>query len=172
MCMKFKKMLCVVVVAVIGVFVVGCSEEREKKSVINQFTADFEAEYKDMTVRGDILTSVHGYTKINITYPETVEGLNVAYKKGEMEIGMKSLLSTADEAYLPQESFPSVLHSVVISLSEITAESAESEEGFTTYTTQLPQGSCVMKFDEYGFLTLAEIEDQDVVLKFFNHMAT
>ena len=168
--MKIKKLLCVV--AVLAVFVTGCSTEGEKKSVINQFTADFEADYKDMTVRGEVVATVHGYTKINITYPETAEGLNVAYKNGEMELGMKSLLSTADEAYLPQESLPSIVHSVVNSLSEVTEESIQSEEDFTTYSAQLPQGSCVMKVDEYGFLTQADIKEQDVVLNFFNHMAT
>ena len=168
--MKIKKLLCVVVV--LAVFATGCSTEGGKKPVINQFTADFEADYKDMTVRGEVVATVHGYTKINITYPETAEGLNVAYKNSELELGMKSLLSTADEAYLPQESLPSVLHNVVNSLSEVTEEGIQSEKKITTYSAQLTQGRCVMKIDEYGFLIQAEIKEQDVVLNFFNHMET
>ncbi len=164
--------MCVIIVAVVAGLVVGCSTDGEKLTIINQFTADFEADYKDMTVRGEIVAGVHGYTKVSITYPETVEGLNVAYKNGEMEIGMKSLLSTADEAYLPQESMPAIMHSVFKALYIAKEEVAQNDEGFTTYTTELAQGRCVLKVDEYGYLTQAEIKEQDVVISFFNHMAT
>ena len=168
--MKIKKIICVILAFTVSVFIVGCNKDDDMKRVINQFSADFEADYKGLIVKGELVAGLYGFTKISVTYPETAEGLNIAYKNGEMEIGMKSLLSTADEAYLPQESLPEIMHSVVKSLSFGTEDFTKNEENFVLYTAQLPQGKCVMKVDEYGFLIQFEIKEQDVVINFFNHM--
>ena len=170
--MKLKKIMCLILVYVIMISIAGCNKGEERKSVINQFTADFEADYKGMTVRGEVVAGFSGFTKINISYPETAEGLSVAYKNGEVELGMKSLLSTADEAYLPQESLPEIMYSIVKSLSVVTEDLSYNEENITTYTTSLVQGKCVLKVDEYGFLTQAQIKEEDVVINFFNHITS
>ena len=105
---KVLKTLCVFFLMPVFIFC-GCESGKEKKSLVTDFTADFSSTYRESDVRGSVSTNRQGVISIRITYPETVDGLNISYKDSQMEISRETLICSADEAYLPQRSFPSQL---------------------------------------------------------------
>lgn len=144
MCKKFLKILCVFFV--LSVFVIsGCDDaEKSENYIKTDFSADFDATYKDMEYKGRVSANRQGVLNIEITYPQTLEGLNVRYYSGEMHIARENLDSSADEAYLPGTSFPSVLKSVFdgINGGRTTIVSIDEEE--CERTLQVSTGSAVI----------------------------
>lgn len=144
MCKKFLKILCVFFV--LSVFVIsGCDDaEKNESNIKTDFSADFNATYKNEEYKGRVSANRQGVLNIEITYPQTLEGLNVRYYSGEMHIARENLDSSADEAYLPGTSFPSVLKSVFdgINGGRTTIVSIDEEE--CERTLQVPTGSAVI----------------------------
>lgn len=85
----------------------ACGEVKE--SVVTDFSADFTAEYAGMSLSGKISTDRRGLLNIEITSPDTLGGISIGYKNGTAELKREDLICTADEAYLPDGSFPSLL---------------------------------------------------------------
>ena len=169
-----KKIISFFILAMMIVFLTsGCrSENKSENEITTMFSADFDAEYKDMTIQGSIVAGVHGNTEIKFTYPETISGLSVTYKEGDIQLGINSLQSTADETYLPDESLPKIIYSVVNVLMNIGDSVPENAENYTTYQIDLSQGKCDLTVNSNGFLTEADIKDKDVKIIFYNHLIT
>ena len=139
----------------------GCSKVQETK-LITSFTANYQAEYNGMNVSGSITTNGQSLTNINITNPETVSGLNINYKGNEMHITRESLICSADEAYLPQKSFPSLLKSIIDALSQGRFEKVSEN----TYSLDTDSGRCELTADKSGFIKVAEIKECEFKISF------
>jgi hypothetical protein len=139
----------------------GCSKVQETK-LITSFTANYQAEYSGLNVSGSITTNGQSLTNINITNPETVSGLNINYKGNEMHITRESLICSADEAYLPQKSFPSLVKSIIDSLSQGRFEKVSEN----TYSLDTDSGRCELNSDEDGYINQAQIKDCELKITF------
>lgn len=162
---KVLKTLCVFFL--LPVFILcGCENQEEQKNLVTDFTADFTAQYRGTDVKGSVSTNRQGVTSINITYPETVSGLSINYKDSQMEITRESLICSADEAYLPQRSFPSQLKSVLKGVAEGRATLASQNENGYTYNLKAVLGNCKITADKEGKMLEAEIKDSEFYIKF------
>lgn len=144
MCKKFLKILCVFLV--LPIFILsGCNDgEKIDCNLITDFSAVFQATYRNSEYKGKISTNRQGVLSIEITYPQTLDGLGVRYYSGEMHLSRENLDSSADEAYLPDTSFPSVLKSVFdgINRGNTTIVSIGEEE--CERTLRVPMGNAVI----------------------------
>ncbi len=140
----------------------GCSKVEETK-LITSFTANYNAEYSGLNVSGSITTNGQSLININITNPETVSGLNINYKGNEMQITRESLICSADEAYLPQKSFPSLVKSIIEAMSQGRFEKVSEN----TYSLDTDSGRCELNSDENGYINQALIKDCEFKITFF-----
>lgn len=141
---KLLRILCVFFA--LPIFILnGCNDgEKPDYNLITDFSADFQATYRDSEYKGKISTNRQGVLSIDITYPQTLEGLGVRYYSGEMHLSRENIDSSADEAYLPDTSFPSVLKSVFdgINRGNTTIVSIGKEE--CERTLQVPMGNAII----------------------------
>ncbi len=101
---------------ILPVILCGCGKDRE--SVVTDFTADFTAEYRAMSLSGKLTSDRRGLFNIEITSPDTLGGIGINIKNGVTELKKGELSCTADEAYLPQSSFPSLMKTALEALSD------------------------------------------------------
>lgn len=145
----------------------GCTQQSlssPQKCLVTDFSADFAAQYRSAEYKGYVSTNRQGIVTINITYPETIEGLRFKYYGTDMEISRESLICSADEAYLPDRSFPSVLRSLFSGVGQ-GRETLVSDSEETTYTLSVPMGNAVLTASE-NLLTRAEIKDIGFTIEF------
>lgn len=164
---RFLKILCVFFVSMMFVMG-GCdSVEKKEENLKTDFSADFSAAYRESEYKGRLSTNRQGVLNIEITYPQTIEGLSVRYYSGEMHIARENLDSSADEAYLPDTSFPSVIKSVFdgINGGRATLVSVSDEE--CERTLRLPTGNAIIKCRD-NIATQVEIEEIDFRICFEN----
>ena len=167
MCRRFLKILCVFFVLTIFVLS-GChSVEKKEDNLKTDFSADFSAEYREGEYKGRLSTNRQGVLSNEITYPQTIEGLSVRYYSGEMHIARENLDSSADEAYLPDTSFPSVIKSVFdgINGGRTTLVSVSDEE--CERTLQLSTGNAIIKCRD-NIAVQVEIKEIDFCIYFEN----
>ena len=95
----------------------GC-DSTNGKGAITEFSADFTANYRDMELSGKVTADRRGLLNLELGSPETLSGLAVSYKNGETVLKRDDLICTADEAYLPGNSFPALLKSALKALGD------------------------------------------------------
>lgn len=146
----------------------GCDNSESTKAVVSAFSADFSADYKSMNIKGTLYHTRQGITSINITYPKTLSGLNVGSKNGGVFVVRENLQCTADEAYLPCDSFPCIVNSVFEGISQDRTKLFEKCEKEDIYSLQTKAGSCSVVFDKNGTICKAQIKDADFKMIFTN----
>lgn len=146
----------------------GCSSSQNTKNALTNFTADFSACYKNMNIKGTLSRTRQGITNINITYPKTLNGLNVGYKNNQVYVMRENLQCTADEAYLPCDSFPCVVNSILEGVSDGRTKLFVKSETEDTYSLETGSGSCSVAIDKNGKIEKAEIKDINFVMTFSN----
>lgn len=144
----------------------GCGKSEEKKEIVTDFSASFTASYRDMEIKGTVSTNRQGVTDIDITYPETLSGLSVSYRNSEMQISRESLVCSADEAYIPEQSFPSLIKTIFRGIGEGRANYSSSKENLNTYTLETGFGNCTVKTDSDGKIISAEISGAELSVEF------
>ncbi len=168
MAKRFLRLLCVSVI--FSVFILsGCvssDSQNSVKALITDFTADFTAQYNSSEYRGTVTTNRQGMMTIDITYPETIEGLRVKYTGTELLLSRESLVCSADEAYLPDSSFPSVLKSVFKGVAEGRTTLVSCEDDYI-YNLKVTHGNATITAAE-NIITKAEIKDIDFCVEFSN----
>lgn len=141
---KLLRILCVFFV--LPIFILnGCNDSKKPDcNLITDFSADFQATYRESEYRGKISTNRQGVLSIDITYPQTLEGLGIRYYSGEMHLSRENLDSSADEAYLPDTSFPSVLKSVFDGINKDGTTIVSIGEEECERTLQVPMGNAII----------------------------
>ncbi|MCQ2514862.1 MAG: hypothetical protein MJ089_07235 [Ruminococcus sp.] len=145
----------------------GTSEKSEQKSIVTDFSADFSAEYGGDNYRGKLCTNRQGILNIYIDYPDNLKGLSVSYRSTDMQISRETLICSADEAYLPSNSFPTVVKSIMDGINNGRGEVVSQNGELCSYNLNISQGSCGFT-TQNGCLKSAEIKDLDFYIEFVN----
>lgn len=168
---KVLKTLCVFFIVSIFVISVlgGCmGENAEQNTIASNFKADFDAEYRDMKISGSIVAGRQGIVNINITSPPTLDGLQINYKNSCIEIGRESLLCTADEPYLPSDSFPAVVKTLLSEINNGKAELSSKSENSRFFKLTAPNGEWTIETDSDGAPVCAQTNSLEFCIHFQN----
>ena len=144
----------------------GCSQGNTEKSIVTDFTTSFTSQYRGLELKGKIGTARQGITNITITSPETLKGLSVCYKNSEMEISQENLICSADEAYIPKKSFPSIVKEILNSVAKGNAKISSKNDNGSTYSLKTAYGGCALRVDKEGYITQINCIDIDFEIKF------
>ena len=137
----------------------SCSNSQDSKTIVSTFTANYTAEYNGLELSGCVTANNESVTNISFDSPETISGLNVNYKGSQMQISRESLICSADEAYIPQNSFPSTLKSILKAVSDGRADFISESELENTYVLDTVSGECELKTDKDGYIKQAYIKE-------------
>lgn len=163
---KILKVICVVVAFLLILFS-GCSGEKASSEITGELSSDFRAEYRGMKLEGRLDSDGHGLQSVTITSPKTLEGLSVENINSQIHIKLGSLLCSADEAYVPQRSFSTVIADIFDVLTS-GAYSITQNDDVLTASFKLPQGECVAEADLDGNLKSAEVADAELKIEFIS----
>lgn len=161
---RILKMLCVIF-SCAAVMLCGCNKNAtETETVQTDFKAEFTADYEGLALKGALTNTRQGITNLRFSAPDTLDGLCLDYKGGELSIARGSIKCTADEAYLPDSSFPSVLREFFlnIALGNFTLERDH------TYSMRLGGENCLFTVDEGGIPVSMSIPDSETEVCFSN----
>lgn len=155
MAAKILKLVCVLF-SVLTVLLCGCTGRAETGNAAElDFRGDFSADYRGMRLTGSADNLRQGVCTLTFSSPETLEGLQISSKGGELTMRREGAAATADEGYLPEKSFPSVFF-------ELMREAARQE----LPEISLPSGKATLRTDERGLPEEAEIPSEDIKITF------
>lgn len=144
----------------------GCQSNNEPADIVTDFSANFKSSYRDAEYSGSISTNRQGVAYISISSPEELDGISFGYKNGELEMSRENLICSADEAYLPQKSFPSLVKSILDGISQGRAKLSTQSDSVCTYNLKTDNGDCVITTDKDGEIMGAEIKNAELNIEF------
>lgn len=164
---KVLKALCVLFIFS-AVIISGCTAASEHTSLVTDFTADFTADYRGMNLSGNITAARQGITDISIISPNELKGLNARYRDSVIELKRDSLSCTADEAFLPSQSFPAVVKNILDCVNRGDVKPEETAGGELVYPFDSNCGKCTVTAQKNGLIKSAEITEIGFDIKFQN----
>ncbi|MBR1483220.1 MAG: hypothetical protein IJ598_09685 [Ruminococcus sp.] len=113
------------------ILLIGC-DKAASVTPITEFTADFTAEYRGQSLEGSLTYSRQDRMNLRLATPDSLAGLSVGYNAATLRISKEGLQCTADEAYLPPESFPASIKSALDAVSrEVENEEVRIKDNIT-----------------------------------------
>lgn len=156
---KVLKLLCVFF-SVLAVLLCGCSEKNAAPSPpVLRFRADFSADYRGLRPCGSLDRTRQGICALTFHAPETLNGLLIRQQSGVLTMQYDSAAATADEPYLPAESFPSQLFALLTAAEQ---GSLHTTDGIT-YTVTMPGGEGKLTVDDRRLPQSAVLPDNSSV---------
>lgn len=71
-----------------------------------------------MNITGKLSASGKKLINISLDSPNTVSGLSVTYKGSDLEISRENMICSADEAYIPESSFPNITKEILYGIAD------------------------------------------------------
>lgn len=165
-----KKLRLLIFVFAVATLLSACQSGESRKSIITNFSADFTAKRGDFSAGGSIV-ECDGETELIFTDPQTVSGLKIVNCGGEIAIEIDDLVSTADEAYLPNENMPQLIHCVATEICDGREILFQKNNKLDTYILETSKGKCTYSVDENGYILSAEINSKNFRIDFRNQLA-
>lgn len=165
-----KKLRLLIFVFAVATLLSACQSGESRKSIITNFSADFTAKKGDFSAGGSIV-ECDGETELFFTDPQTVSGLKIVNGGGEIAIEIDDLVSTADEAYLPNENMPQLIHCVATEICDGREILFQKNNKSDTYILETSKGKCTYSVDENGYILSAEINSKNFRIDFRNQLA-
>lgn len=165
-----KKLRLLIFVFAVATLLSACQSGESRKSIITNFSADFTAKRGDFSAGGSIV-ECNGETELIFTDPQTVSGLKIVNGGGEIAIEIDDLVSTADEAYLPNENMPQLIHCVATEICDGREILFQKNNKSDTYILETSKGKCTYSVDENGYILSAEINSRNFRIDFRNQLA-
>lgn len=159
---KMLKLLCVFF-SVLTVLLCGCGKHHPVL-LCADFKADFVAKYKGMSLSGQLTHTRQGVCSIDIRSPDTLRGLSLRSRSGELILSQGSAAATADEGYLPAGSFPSLMGEILGNI----AAGRYTEREKNTFSQSLSCGECLFTADDSGVPLTVEATDAVLTVTFSN----
>lgn len=167
---NMKKLKLLAVLFVVAFVFSACQNVESKKSIVTNFNADFTASNENFKAEGSI-TAENGETELIFTSPKTINGLKICNGGGEISLEIDNLVSTADEAYLPKDNMPQLIHSVATDVSGGREILYQKNDEFDTYILETSKGKCTYAVDKNGYIRSAQINSKNFRIDFFNQLA-
>ena len=147
----------------------GCAHN-SRQGLKMDFSADFTAHYGEMELSGRLTYTGEKSLKLELLSPETLDGLTVGYRGGELSLGKNDLLCTADEAYLPANAFPSMLKTA---LGSVVSAAENGQLAFDGQEAQVdtPLGACMLTVDSEGIPLTLTLDEADCSMELINRSA-
>lgn len=164
-----KKLRLLIFVFAVATLLSACQSGESRKSIITNFSADFTAKKGDFSAGGSIV-ECDGETELIFTDPQTVSGLKIVNGGGEIAIEIDDLVSTADEAYLPNENMPQLIHCVATEICDGREILFQKNNKSDTYILETSKGKCTYSVDENGYILSAEINSKNFRIDFRNQL--
>lgn len=143
MAAKILRLLCVFF-SVFTVWMCGCTPKSEEAPPPpGSFRADFSAEYHGMRPAGTLTYLRQGVCTMQLTAPETLAGLRVRFQNSTLALQRGDAAATADEPYLPANSFPSAVFAALQAASNGSSDALELTAAGLPQLLRLPDGSAV-----------------------------
>ncbi|RGM17810.1 hypothetical protein DXC23_11170 [Eubacterium sp. OM08-24] len=165
-----KKLRLLIFVFAVATLLLACQSGESRKSIITNFSADFTAKKGNFSAGGSIV-ECDGETELIFTDPQTVSGLKIVNGGGEIAIEIDDLVSTADEAYLPNENMPQLIHCVATEICDGREILFQKNNKSDTYILETSKGKCTYSVDENGYILSAEINSKNFRIDFRNQLA-
>ena len=165
-----KKLRLLIFVFAVATLLSACQSGESRKSIITNFSAYFTAKKGDFSAGGSIV-ECDGETELIFTDPQTVSGLKIVNGGGEIAIEIDDLVSTADEAYLPNENMPQLIHCVATEICDGREILFQKNNKSDTYILETSKGKCTYSVDENGYILSAEINSKNFRIDFRNQLA-
>lgn len=165
-----KKLRLLIFVFAVATLLSACQSGESRKSIITNFSADFTAKKGNFSAGGSIV-ECDGETELIFTDPQTVSGLKIVNGGGEIAIEIDDLVSTADEAYLPNENMPQLIHCVATEICDGRKILFQKNNKSDTYILETSKGKCTYSVDENGYILSAEINSKNFRIDFRNQLA-
>lgn len=165
-----KKLRLLIFVFAVATLLSACQSGGSRKSIITNFSADFTAKKGDFSAGGSIV-ECDGETELIFTDPQSVSGLKIVNGGGEIAIEIDDLVSTADEAYLPNENMPQLIHCVATEICDGREILFQKNNKSDTYILETSKGKCTYSVDENGYILSAEINSKNFRIDFRNQLA-
>ena len=127
----------VLLLCAFSLFIAGCEKSVFKsapKPPSADFSADFTGSFNSLDVSGRLSASHGSLMNLKIDEPQTLSGLEISYKDSCVALNRDDISCTADEAYLPNDSFPSTLRAAVKSIADGRIETSDETEEMVTYS--------------------------------------
>lgn len=136
----------------------GCSAKAEPVlPITSNFTADVQIEYEDVTCSGNIEFSGTNDFTVNITSPDSLNGLTVDYNTGETNISYKGLNCTG------------IYDFSAVSMLENALTEMECYENIEYIDGKFVCDRFALQTDENGFITSIEFMNIDLKIILSNH---
>mgnify|MGYP000009709852 FL=1 len=160
--MARKILIALCVLFVMPVFVItGCDEVQENLSPKSSFIADFSCEYRKMNITGKLSASGKKLINISLDSPNTVSGLSVTYKGSDLEISRENMICSADEAYIPESSFPNITKEILYGIADGRAVFEGKCEDVCTYRLDSAFGKAVVSTNSKGCISKISVDGED-----------
>ena len=162
-CLMTRKILIALcVLFVMPVFVItGCDEVQENLTPKSSFIADFSCEYRKMNITGKLSASGKKLINISLDSPNTVSGLSVTYKGSDLEISRENMICSADEAYIPESSFPNITKEILYGIADGRAVFEGKCEDVCTYRLDSAFGKAVVSTNSKGCISKISVDGED-----------
>ena len=135
--MARKILIALCVLFVMPVFIItGCDEMQENLTPKSSFIADFSCEYRK-------------------------SGLSVTYKGSDLEISRENMICSADEAYLPESSFPNITKEILYGIADGRAVFEGKCEDVCTYRLDSAFGEAVVSTNSKGCISKISVDGED-----------
>lgn len=160
--MARKILIALCVLFVMPVFVItGCDEVQENLTPKSSFIADFSCEYRKMNITGKLSASGKKLINISLDSPNTVSGLSVTYKGSDLEISRENMICSADEAYIPESSFPNITKEILYGIADGRAVFEGKCEDVCTYKLDSAFGKAVVSTNSNGCISKISVDGED-----------
>lgn len=160
MAKRILNILCIIL-SVTAVLLCGCDKKLTDEGIAVDFKGDFSAVYRGMQLEGSLAHLRQDVFSLTFSKPETLEGLQIHKQNGVLSLTRGSAQATADEPYLPPESFPLLLAELL---------QAAGSDGLTadgsTYTLPLSAGEATLTVDENRLPQSAVIDSAAFAVSF------
>ncbi len=159
------KALCVFFVMYI-LFASGCSQSSGTNQLCTGFKAAYIARYRGLSIKGRMLYSRQGNFNLSVSQPKTLEGMEADYKNGVLKLSRNSISCTADEAYLPGSSFPSLFRQVLKGIGDGRAVFERENGEEQTYILEHENSRCTITAGTDGMIKSLSLDKPKLNISF------
>lgn len=165
-----KKLRLLVFTFSVAIILSACHSAESRKAIITDFNSDFTAIKEDFSTSGSIITE-NGETELIFSNPQTINGLTIKNGGGTISIKIDDLTSTADEAYLPNDNLPQLIHCIATEICDGREILYQKGNEFDTYILETSKGKCTYTVNKNGYILSAEIKSKNFSINFCNTFA-